>query len=576
MKETWSACARAMAHGWIGTLALVLVLTAGQASVAEEADHDQGSESAESHHEDVTLSPEAAQSAGVQVRSVRSELVTETIKVSARVAYNQEAVAHVGTPVEGRVTELPARVGMTVAEGDLLVVLSSAVLGEAQSDFLQKASAVEVVRTTVEVARKALDRAAELEPGKGVTVSEFQTREGNLKLAEGALIGAGAAMKAAENRLHILGMSQEQIAELIRTGEVSPRLELRAPIPGQIVEREVTLGEIVGPERDALMVVADLSNLWVLADVAERDVARVTNGSNARLTFDGLPGLSFAASVEHVSAELNAKTRKALARLVISGPPQIEERLGANECQHHLKRDECPFCTPGIVQSLGLCAEHGVPEALCYQCDARLLLAFKAEGDWCREHDRPDSQCEFCNPGYKDRYAPGIPDVPAEPAETSYTPEQIADYKARGDWCAGHGVPESKCALCNPDLASEGSLAAPEPVAAEETQPGTLLRPGMFGEAEIQLAPAPGRGSGASLVVPRAAIQRMEGTVSVFVELQDRPGTYRRRPVAIGESAGPVVSILGGLDEGESVVVAGAYILKAEIGKLNVSGCADE
>lgn len=71
---------------------------------------------------------------------------------------------------------------------------------------------------------------------------------------------------------------------------------------------------------------------------------------------------------------------------------------GATLCEHTLAPERCPFCTPGRVQDLGTCSEHGVPEALCSRCDASLIPAFKAAGDWCGGHSVPESQCVICDP----------------------------------------------------------------------------------------------------------------------------------------------------------------------------------
>jgi cobalt-zinc-cadmium efflux system membrane fusion protein len=613
---------RSSSNAIIWTLILAFGICAPPS--AQGSDNDKKAPvKAESMHDDVSLTPGAATSAGVRTEKAIKFVLEETIKVPTRVAYNGEAIAHVGTSVEGRISELPAQVGMVVQKGDVLAIIDSPALGEAQSDFIQKRSAVEVEKTTVEVAHKALDRARELGAGQGITQTEFQTREGNLKIAQGVLITAEAASKAAGDKLHILGMSQPQINELLRSNEVSPRLEIRSPIAGQVVEREVTLGEVVGPERDSLMVIANLTSLWVLADVTEIDVPRMAVGNSARLTFDALPGMSFSAKVASVSAELNSKTRSGLVRLVVSGPPILEEEKDSLDCQHHLKRKGCPFCNPSLVTEGGMCKEHSVPEALCYLCNSTLILAFKAEGDWCREHDRPDSQCDLCFPGYKEHYTNGEMNSTSLAAASKHTLIQIAEYKAKGDWCAEHGVPESQCAICNPELAKQPSAALEKPtftstqiaeykakgdwcaghgvpesqcllcnpgladnhviessVPVVPQQPASLekqlLRPGMFGQAEIWLSPPPGRHSSAQIIVPTPALQRMGGGTSVFVELAEAPGTYRRRPVAVGRRVGGFVPILSGIEEGELVVIAGAFILKAQLGKSSVVGCCAE
>lgn len=75
-------------------------------------------------------------------------------------------------------------------------------------------------------------------------------------------------------------------------------------------------------------------------------------------------------------------------------------------CPHEIKKDKCPFCTPSLVESDGFCAEHGVAEALCYQCRPYLKAAFRAKGDWCK-HEIPDSQCVQCHPELSEKQAPG-------------------------------------------------------------------------------------------------------------------------------------------------------------------------
>ncbi|MFH1514239.1 MAG: efflux RND transporter periplasmic adaptor subunit [bacterium] len=66
-------------------------------------------------------------------------------------------------------------------------------------------------------------------------------------------------------------------------------------------------------------------------------------------------------------------------------------------CEHELATGECPFCDPSLIEKLGQCGEHGVPEAFCYICNPDLVAAFKIENDWCGEHKRPESQCTICD-----------------------------------------------------------------------------------------------------------------------------------------------------------------------------------
>ena len=99
--------------------------------------------------------------------------------------------------------------------------------------------------------------------------------------------------------------------------------------------------------------------------------------------------------------------------------------------EHQIAEAQCPFCDPGLVESLGHCNGHGVPEAFCYQCNPDLIPAFKAVGDWCAGHERPESQCYICNPeldpareqtpvsGTSEAAIPGAPST-APPASDAY------------------------------------------------------------------------------------------------------------------------------------------------------------
>ncbi|MHC4429600.1 MAG: hypothetical protein ACYS0D_13500 [Planctomycetota bacterium] len=64
--------------------------------------------------------------------------------------------------------------------------------------------------------------------------------------------------------------------------------------------------------------------------------------------------------------------------------------------QHGIPEVVCPFCDPGLIEELGHCGGHDVPEALCTRCNPVLIAAFKAEGDWCSPHGLPESQCLIC------------------------------------------------------------------------------------------------------------------------------------------------------------------------------------
>ena len=120
-------------------------------------------------------------------------------------AFNANAMAHVGSAVKGAWPELNAQVGDEVKKGDVLLVVESPELGEAQSDLLQKRAAADAAGPAVESARSAYERGKQLyEQAKGISLAELQKRETDLKSAQAAQQAAKSAATAAENKLHLL------------------------------------------------------------------------------------------------------------------------------------------------------------------------------------------------------------------------------------------------------------------------------------------------------------------------------------------------------------------------------------
>lgn len=369
------------------------------------------------HTDEVKLSADAIQRYGIKVEPAARHVLTPTLLAPARVSFNTEAMAHVGSPLRGRVVELKVRLGDAVKKGDALLVIESPELGQAQSDYLQKRSAVVTAGPAVDLARSAYDRAKALyDKSQGIALTEVQKREADYRATQAALMAAQTAATGAENTLHLLGMDQKAVETLAASGEVAPRFVITAPIAGQVLEREVTLGELVSPDKEALLVLANMETLWVLADVPEARLAEIAVGAKVRVTVGTGEGTAFAGAVAFISPAVDPSTRSAQVRIEVQ----------------------------------------------------------------------------------------------------------------------------------------DGHLA---------------LRPGMFARVEIESRSASGETAEPVLAVPDEAVQTVEGGPAVFVPVPGEENTFVKRAVKVGRAVGGMVPVRAGLKEGESVVVAGSFILKAELGK---------
>lgn len=273
------------------------------------------------HADEVTLTEEAVRRNGIQVAEARARKLTARISATARLAFNGEAMAHVGSLVSGRARVLKARVGDVVRKGDVLAVIDSAALGEAQSDYLQKRSAAENLAPIAELAKTAYERAQAIhDESQGISLTEVQSRQREYRTLQGELAAARMSQISAGNRLMLFGMTEASVKTLVETGTMAPSFEVRAPIDGTVIQREVTQGELVGPEKDALFVLADMRSLWVLADVPEAQSGAVAVGQPVEITVVALPGEVIKGTVAYLSPELDASTRTARVRVEVDNP----------------------------------------------------------------------------------------------------------------------------------------------------------------------------------------------------------------------------------------------------------------
>jgi Cu(I)/Ag(I) efflux system membrane fusion protein len=232
------------------------------------------------------VSPEKQQTIGVRVARVESSAVRRTIRTVGRVAVDDNRVYRLVATVDGIVRELHSNAAGTFVRRDqvLLTYYSSEFLGAQQAYFY---------------ALKTLDRiqGEKSEPTEQTILTHAQLR-------------------SAVDTLRNLGMSDVQIRDLGETRRLVRDVELRAPVSGYVLSRSVFPSERL--ERGAeLYRVADLSRLWVFADLFETDAPYVEAGTEALLSFPSRAGVPLRARVSNVLPQLDPATRTLRVRLEI-------------------------------------------------------------------------------------------------------------------------------------------------------------------------------------------------------------------------------------------------------------------
>jgi cobalt-zinc-cadmium efflux system membrane fusion protein len=232
----------------------------------------------------------------IKVDEVRRTSGGSTIALNGRVTFDESRTAQIGSPVEGRVIRVLAKPGDRVQHGQTLLVIHS-------QNFTLVESAEQKARSALRVAEKNFARAQRL-------FAEGAASQREVTEAEDALAQARAEYERASADLATLGGSQERS---------SPEFLLQSPINGVVIARTpaASLGAEIHPGSGMLFIVADLSKVWVLADLPEREMQGVHPGLPVEVDAQAYPGVKFPGTVEYVSELLDQSTRTAKLRCLI-------------------------------------------------------------------------------------------------------------------------------------------------------------------------------------------------------------------------------------------------------------------
>jgi cobalt-zinc-cadmium efflux system membrane fusion protein len=238
-----------------------------------------------------------------------------------QIAFNEDTSTAVLTPFPGRVTRLIAKVGDQVKRGDALFEIDSPEVVQPQNDFIAAVTALNKARSQHDLATIVEKRLKDLYEGKAAALKEWQQAEGQLIAAQNDMRSAGMALEAARARLRIVGFTDEEIAALQAKGAVRRATPVTAPIDGTVIARKVGPGQYVRNDTgDALYVIADLSSMWLKAQVPENEIPHVRVGQQVEVRVSALPGRVFKASIANISASADLTTRRTVVRSEIPNP----------------------------------------------------------------------------------------------------------------------------------------------------------------------------------------------------------------------------------------------------------------
>lgn len=256
---------------------------------------DRNNNGAESVQHDVTVqgdtlvvNPEASMVARIRTAPVAKEYHEPTIATTGVVTAIPTAYAEVAAPFAGRVQRSLVRIGQRVAAGTPLFEIHSSDYSEVVKNYRQSVS-------ELEVARKAYDRAKNLYNNKVVSSKDLEEAQATYS-------------HALEEHRHAEAVAKEFLIDL-RSAEVGQPMLVRSPIAGKVMRNDLVMGEFIKEDEDAKIVVADLTKVWVKANISEKEAPMMDGVSQVDISLVATPDSIFHGKVVYKGEMLDPETR---------------------------------------------------------------------------------------------------------------------------------------------------------------------------------------------------------------------------------------------------------------------------
>jgi cobalt-zinc-cadmium efflux system membrane fusion protein len=187
-------------------------------------------------------------------------------------------------------------------------MLNSSELGRAQSDYLKASSQVNLRRVTVKRAERLLESGV-------LSQAELQERQA-------VLTEADVDLRAAGDQLKVLGMTDADLKRLDKERNIHSFSPVTSSIDGVVIERNIAIGQVVQPA-DSLYTVADLSKLWLVAEVPEQQAHWAREGDQVEAEVPALPGQEVVGKLIYVADMVNPETRTVMVRMALENPDRL-------------------------------------------------------------------------------------------------------------------------------------------------------------------------------------------------------------------------------------------------------------
>lgn len=288
----------------------------------------------------VKLGQGVAERVGLELATVEMRTIEERLRANAETGFEPGRYARVAPRLSGTIVEVLVGIGQEVSEGAVLAVVEAPELGRAKSEFLQ-ALATEKLRLSLHDSKKSV-------------FPKITTRQ-QMAEAEALLEAARVSVRLQEQHLMTLGLSDDDIISVKKTGLASSRLAVKSPFDGTVVSLGAVRGEFGSPAQP-IVGIADMSRMWLVVNVYEQDLPKIEVGQKVRFEVEGLPGTRFPGKVAAVGGEVDDRTRTVRVYASIKNRDDLLKANMFGQAEIRIRPEEPKLLVPrNAVQNDGDC-----------------------------------------------------------------------------------------------------------------------------------------------------------------------------------------------------------------------------
>jgi cobalt-zinc-cadmium efflux system membrane fusion protein len=283
----------------LATISAIMVVLAGCQGSGSNAANSSGASNSSSP-ELFTIPQD--QMSHVQVLKVQPTTLTRSLRLTGAVAYNSFRTTPVITQVSGPVSKVVVVPGQRVTQGEPMLYVSSPDYSQLRTNYLK-------ARDAYALAQKANARAQDLYQHHAIA-------EQNVEQAQSAEIQASGDLIAAEAALKVMGVADP---DALVKAPPSFEVPVKAPIGGLVVEQDVSAGQFIQPGTTQCFMISDVSTVWVLVNIYQKDLPYVRVGDQVTIQTDAYSEV-FHGRIAYVAASLDPSTRTLQARIETNNP----------------------------------------------------------------------------------------------------------------------------------------------------------------------------------------------------------------------------------------------------------------